>query len=113
MNRTLAAERPLYGIVALWQNRRLGVALAVGVAALAGLLVSVALPRGPTTQPQALLVLAGGALVGALAGLTMRSRWAMLLAPLVHVVALELARPQLVGPTASTIRLEAVMHFGL
>lgn len=74
MNRTLAAERHQYGLVDLWQNRHLGVALAVGIAVLAGLLVSVALPHGPTTQAQALLVLAGGALVGALAGLAMRSR---------------------------------------
>jgi pimeloyl-ACP methyl ester carboxylesterase len=107
MNRTLVAERHPDGIVALWQDRRLNVALAVGIAALAGLLVSVALPRGPTTQAQALLLLAGGALVGALAGLMMRSRWAVLLAPLVHVVALELARPQLAGPTAGAIRLDS------
>lgn len=89
----------------LGKDRRVGVALAVGLAALAGVLVSVTLPRGPTTQPQAVLVLVGGALVGMFAGLTMRSRWAMLLAPLVHIVALELARPPLLGPTVGAIRL--------
>ncbi len=41
----------------IWQERRMGIALAVGVAALAGVLVGVTLPRGPTTQTQALLVL--------------------------------------------------------
>jgi hypothetical protein len=38
----------------------------------------------------------------------MRLRWAMLLVPLVHILALELVRPQLLGPTAGTIRLDTV-----
>lgn len=88
-----------------WKDRRKGIALAVGIAALAGVVVSLALPRGPTTQAQALLVLAGGTMVGLLAGLAMRSRWAMLLVPLVHIAALELTRPPLVGPTVGPIRL--------
>jgi pimeloyl-ACP methyl ester carboxylesterase len=86
----------------------MAIALAVGIAALAGVLVSVTLPRGPTTQLQALLVLAGALIVGALAGFAMRSRWAMLLAPFVHIVALELARPHLLGPTVGAIRLNDI-----
>jgi hypothetical protein len=92
--------------VSIWKDRRLGVALALSGAALAGAFVSVALPRGPTTQTQGLLVLVGGLIVGVLAGVAMRSRWAMLLAPLVHIIALELARPQLLGPTVGAIRLD-------
>ena len=87
------------------KDRRMSIALAFGIAALAALLVSVTLPRGPTTQSQALFVLVGGVIVGLLAGWVMRSRWAMLLAPLVHIMVLELARPQLLGPTAGAIRL--------
>ncbi|MEO7909595.1 MAG: alpha/beta hydrolase [Roseiflexaceae bacterium] len=92
----------------IWQDRRLGIVLAIGIAALAGVLVGVMLPRGPTTQTQALLVLLSSVIVGVLAGLAMRSRWAMLLAPLIHIVALELARPHLLGPTVGTIRLDNV-----
>ena len=95
-------------VVSIWQDRRTGIALAVGIAALAGVLVSVALPRGPATQPQALLVLAGAAIVGVIAGFALRSRWAMLLAPLIHIVALELVRPHLLGPTVGAIRLNDV-----
>lgn len=92
-------------VAPIWKDRRRGIALAIGIAALAGVLVSVTLPRGPTTQNQALLVLVAGLIVGILAGLAMRSRWAMLLAPLVHILALEFARPQLLGPTVGAIRL--------
>ena len=91
-----------------WHDRRIGIALACGLAALAGVFVGFVLPRGPTTQSQALLVLAGGAIVGVIAGLAMRSRWAMLLAPLIHILALELARPHLLGPTVGAIRLNDV-----
>jgi proline iminopeptidase len=86
----------------------MGIAVAAGIAVLAGALVSLTLPRGPTTQTQALLVLVSGLIVGVLAGLAMRSRWAMLFVPLVHILALELVRPQLLGPTAGTIRLDTV-----
>jgi hypothetical protein len=72
-------------VAPIWKDRRLGIALAVGIVALAGVLVSLALPRGPTTQTQALLVLVGGLSVGGLAGLATRSRWAMLLAPLIPI----------------------------
>jgi proline iminopeptidase len=89
----------------VWKGRRMGVALAIGIAVLAGALVGVSLPRGPTTQAQALLILVGCLVVGGFAGLAMRSRWAMLLAPLVHLVAIELVRPHLLGPTAGAIRL--------
>ena len=92
----------------IWKERRLGIGLTVGIAALAGVLISVTLPRGPTTQTQALLVLVGSLIVGVLAGLAMRSRWAMLLTPLVHIVALELTRPQLLGPTVGPIRLDTI-----
>jgi proline iminopeptidase len=86
----------------------MGLVLAIGVAALAGLLVAFTLPRGPTTQTQALVVLAGGLLVGVLAGFVMRSRWAMLLVPIIHILALEIARPHLLGPTVGALRLNEV-----
>ena len=82
----------------------MGIALTVGIAAMAGIIVALTLPRGPTTQTQGLLVLASGLIVGLIAGYAMRSGWALLLAPLVHVVALEIARPQLFGPATPFVR---------
>jgi proline iminopeptidase len=88
------------------KDRRMGIMLAIGIAALTGVLISMTIPRGPTTQTQALLVLVGSLVIGMLTGLAMRSRWAILLVPLIHIVAVELARPQLLGPTAGSIRLD-------
>ena len=89
----------------IWKDRRMGIALTVGIAALAGVIVALTLPRGPTTQTQGLLVLVGGLIVGLLAGYAMRSVLAMLLAPLGHIIALEVTRPQLLGPTVGALRL--------
>lgn len=68
------------------------------VAALPGVLVALVMPRGPATTGQALFVMLLSLVVGMIAGAAMRSRWAMMLAPLAHVVALERARVNVVGP---------------
>ena len=90
--------------------RRLGWTL--GLAALSGVVFALMLPRGATTQGQALALLAGGLSVGLLAGAIMRSRWALLIAPLFHaafhLLALEFVRPALLGPTVGAIILNEV-----
>ena len=90
--------------------RRLG--LTLGLTALSGVLFALVLPRGVTTQGQALSLLAGGLSVGLLAGAIMRSRWALLIAPLwhaaFHLLALEFVRPALLGPTVGAIRLNEI-----
>jgi hypothetical protein len=90
----------------LWRNRWAGTAVACGLAALAGLVVAWTMPRGPATATQALIIMALGLAVGLIAGLVLRSRWALLLAPLAYVVAIELARRGLAGPTVGAIRLD-------
>ncbi len=90
----------------LWQNRWAGAAVACGLAALAGRLVAWIMPRGPATAPQALIIMALGLATGLTAGLLMRTRWALLLAPLAYVVASELARRGWAGPTVGAIRLD-------
>lgn len=89
----------------LWHNSRLALAIAAAVAALSGAFVGRAMPYGPATSHQVLLTMAGCFLVGLIAGLLMRSRWALLLAPLVHMIALEIARVDAVGPTVDALRL--------
>ena len=89
----------------VWQLRWLGVALSVGVAVLAGFLTARTMPHGPATARQALIVMATGLAVGVLAGLALRSRWSLLLAPLAYIFAVELARRSATGPTVDAIRL--------
>lgn len=82
----------------IWQNRRMGITIAAGTPALTGLLVALTMPRGPVTTAQALIVTAVNLIVGVVAGLTLRSRWALLLAPLAYGVLFELGRAGTSGP---------------
>ena len=73
----------------------------VAYAALAGLWT----PRGPLTTFQALAAMALGLVTGAVVGMVLRSRWAMVLAPLVFVVVFELVRAGSTGPSVDGIHL--------
>ena len=105
-------SRPATGSRAtpLLDVRRLGWTL--GLAALSGVVFALVLPRGATTQGQALALLTGGLGVGLLAGAVFRSRWALLIAPLFHaafhLLTLEFVHPTLLGPTVGVIRLNEV-----
>ena len=92
---TLDMPRPRRRV---WQDSRIGSAVAVGVPALAGLLVALVMPRGPITVAQALIAIALGLAVGLVAGLASRSRRAMLLAPAAYGLAFELGRIGATGP---------------
>jgi proline iminopeptidase len=75
-----------------------GYAVAVGVAVAAGVVLGLTMPRGPLTGLQALVGIAIAVPVGFVAGAAMRSRWALLLAPVAFVVAVELVRWPVPGP---------------
>ncbi|MFF0174001.1 alpha/beta fold hydrolase [Micromonospora profundi] len=92
-------------VVPGWWDRRIGVAAAVAAAGLYGLIAAWATPRGPVTTLNALLAIGAGLLVGVFAGLVMRSRWAMLLAPITFVAVFELARIATVGPLVDGLNL--------
>jgi proline iminopeptidase len=92
------------GLDPSWSDPRFGFATAVGTAAFWGLVAGWWMPRGPLTTAQALWSIALGLLVGALAGLVTRSRWAMLAAPVTFMIVFELMRIGLVGPTVDRIR---------
>ena len=62
-------------------------------------------PRGPITTFEALAAIVISLLIGVFAGVVMRSRWAMLLAPVTFVAVFELARIGTVGPLVDGIRL--------
>jgi pimeloyl-ACP methyl ester carboxylesterase len=105
---TTAAPQPALPRYVPWLQGGywLRLTLATGVSALAGLLVAVVMPRGPATTAQALAAMAIGLGVGLVAGLALRSRWALLLAPMAHVAAIELTRLPVAGPTVDAIRLD-------
>jgi proline iminopeptidase len=64
------------------------------------------MPRGPITAGQAVTALLAGLALGAATGYIMRSRWAMLLAPLIVALAFELRWVWLDGPTVDLPRFD-------
>lgn len=86
-----------------WERRLVGVGLAASVAAISGLIAGWWTPRGPITSGDVLATMAVSLLVGAVAGLLFRSRWAMLLAPVTFVGVFELVRLGAEGPTVDAI----------
>jgi proline iminopeptidase len=93
------------------RDRRLALAaVSVGVV-LAGVLLALVMPRGPATSGQAFAALGSGLTVGFASGLVLRSRWALLLAPVVFVTVFELVRIDAVGPTVDAPSV-SVLGFG-
>jgi len=86
---------------------RMAVGAAAVVAGLAALVTSWWMPHGPMASTEALTAMPIGAAVGFVAGRTMRSRWAMVLAPVAYVLVFELARLGVDGPSTDAISLTA------
>lgn len=92
----------------LWADWRLGMTLAVALAAGFGLVSAWLTPRGPVTTGEALATMAAALLIGLGAGVVTASRWSMLATPIVFVVVFELARMGTVGPTVDAINLSGL-----
>ena len=111
--RSLRANHSPMGLVGLlgllWRNRMIGVGTVIVLSGFSGLLVAQTMPRGPVTTPQAVVAIAAGLLLGFVAGVGMKSRWAMLLAPAVQVAAFELARSGVSGPTVGPPQFDTTM----
>lgn len=95
LSNTLA--RPRVGLAAT-------AAVTVGYALMAGWLT----PRGPLTEVEAVATVAMSLLVGAASGVALRSRWAILVAPVLFLVSFELFRADVQGPTVDEIRLDSL-----
>ncbi|CAJ36922.1 alpha/beta fold hydrolase [Methanocella arvoryzae] len=91
---------------AIWRDNRIGWAIAIGTAIVFGALVALIMPRGPTTATLALLGMSGGLAAGLIAGIATRSRWAMLLAPVAHMITMEITWLGVPGVTVDAIRLD-------
>lgn len=89
-NRLIAGVARLLTFV--WSDRRLQVLFALAVPTLAAIVIGWWTPRGPMTSDEALASMVIGLVVGATVGLATRSRWAILIAPLVFAVGFELMR---------------------
>jgi proline iminopeptidase len=81
------------------EEPRIAIGAALGVVASFGVVAGWLTPRGPLTTVAALATMLAGAAVGALVGAIWRSRWVMLVAPVVFVAVFELVRIGAVGPT--------------
>jgi proline iminopeptidase len=86
-------------------DMRLAWSLALLAAVGYGLLAAWWTPRGPLSTFEGLAAMGLGLLVGCVAGRLLRTRWAMLVAPLTFAIAFELARVETAGPTVDGIHL--------
>jgi proline iminopeptidase len=82
--------------------------LVIALAGSSGLGIGLVMPRGPVTSGEALALLVASALVGFVAGLVLRSRWAMLIAPVAQIFAFEVTRLSAAGPTVDGISLDGM-----
>ena len=78
-------------------------AAAAGSVAVGAVVGALAMPRGPLTTGQALASLAAGLGIGVFAGYMTRSRWAVLVSPLLFALVYELVRIGEVGPTVDLV----------
>ncbi|MEB3179410.1 MAG: alpha/beta hydrolase [Nostocaceae cyanobacterium] len=90
----------------LWHNPPMAGAIATVTAVLVGVVVSRTLPHGSATATQALTLMVVGLLLGGIAGLVMRSPWAMVLATTAYIFTIEIGQLYTAGPTVGAIRLD-------
>ncbi len=91
----------------LWNRTPWAVAAAGAVGAAWGLVAGSWMPRGPVTTGEAIASIAISVVVGGLAGLISRSRWAMLAAPVAFAAVFELVRLDLDGPSVDAPQFSA------
>lgn len=95
----------------VWRNRWLAVTVTISITLLVGFTIVRALPRGPATASQALTVMLAGLFVGGISGFVMRFRWALVIAPVAYIAAIELGQLGTVGATVGPIQLDST--FGI
>src|SRR5690606_23070582 len=68
----------------VWAHPTVRMGIAIGIAALTGILMALVMPRGPATTNEALILMLTGFVTGLTAGFLQGSRWTMVIAPVVH-----------------------------
>jgi proline iminopeptidase len=89
--------------------RRRETAVGVGIAVLAAAAAAWWLPRGAVTTGQAVTLLVGGSSIGAVLGVTVRSRWAYLVGPAAFVLAYEARWLGVDGPMTDMPRFDTIL----
>ena len=102
----------------LWRHPRAAFGLTIGISAVVASAIALTMPRFPATAGQAMLVMVLGLAVGFVGGITLRSRWAMMFAPLACVLFFAVGRlaTNVHGPTIDGIDLDTtygIVAFGL
>ncbi len=101
-----AARRRVHSALApAWVDPRIGLAVAAGAGVLWGLLAGWWTPRGPLSSGEALWSIVISLVVGGLAGLVWRSRWAVLVTPIAFAAVFELVRIRTDGPTVDGLAM--------
>jgi pimeloyl-ACP methyl ester carboxylesterase len=90
---------------AVGSDRRLAWAVTLLAAGGYGAITGWWTPRGPLSALEGLSAMVLGLLVGAVAGFLLRTRWAMLVAPVTFAAAFELVRVGVSGPTVDGVHL--------
>jgi len=90
----------------LWTHRWLGASVAIAIGTVTALISSLPMPRGPVSSGEGLIVIGVSVAIGVAAGYLMRSRWALVLAPLAYVVAYEVSRLGIAGATMDGLRFD-------
>jgi proline iminopeptidase len=101
---------------AVADDRRQAWSAALLAAAGYGVIAGWWMPRGPLSTVEGLSAMVLGLLVGIVAGLLLRTRWSMLVAPVTFAVVFELVRSGISGPTVDGIHLTStygVMAFAV
>ena len=75
---------------------------------MAGAFAGWLIPRGPVTTVETLTAVVALLAVGVASGWLLRSRWAMLIAPVTFMLVFELVRMRVDGPTLDGIRLDGI-----
>jgi pimeloyl-ACP methyl ester carboxylesterase len=89
----------------VWRGRWSAIAAAIVLVGLDAILTGWLTPRGAETTGQALLAIGVSLVVGAAAGVLVRSRWAILMAPVGFAAMFELTRIGSTGPLVDGIHL--------
>jgi len=88
-----------------WSRRSLRYSVAFAVVVLAAVAMGLATPRGPLTATEGIAAMIAGLSTGMVSGLALRSRWALLVSPLVFVCVFEVTRLGTTGPTVDGIHV--------
>jgi len=99
----LAEARLAERLRPVWQDRRVGLAVAVAAGAAWGLVAGGWMPRSPLTTSQAVLSLLISVVVGGVAGLVAKSRWTIVIVPVMFALVFELSRLDLEGPSVDAV----------